>query len=63
MQMASTGFGAVIIPSLMGVLALRLSLEVIPLVLVVVYAALFGVYVLEIRLRQRKAATVPGTIT
>jgi fucose permease len=56
MQMASTGFGTVVIPSLMGVLALRISLEIIPLFLLVVYAALFGVYVLEIRLRTRKAA-------
>lgn len=49
MQMAATGFGIAVIPSMMGVLARRLSLEVIPVCLLAVYAALFGCYVLAAR--------------
>ena len=49
MQMAATGFGTVIIPTLMGVLARRISLEIIPLCLLVVYAGLFGFYILSLR--------------
>jgi fucose permease len=44
MQMAVAGFGTAIIPSFMGVLARRVSLEVIPLCLLAVYAALLGVF-------------------
>lgn len=44
MQMAATGFGVAVIPSLMGVLARRLSLEAIPICLMVVLLALFGVF-------------------
>ena len=50
--MAATGFGMAVIPSLMGVLARRLSLEVIPICLLVVYASLLGVYVLAMKLRE-----------
>jgi fucose permease len=49
MQMAATGFGAAVIPSLMGILARRLSLEVIPICLLVVYAGLAVVYLLANR--------------
>jgi fucose permease len=58
MQMAATGLGTAVIPSLMGVLARRISLEVIPVCLLVVYAGLFGVYVLAVRTRKMQAATV-----
>ena len=44
MQMAATGLGSSIIPSVIGVLARRVSLEVIPLCLVVLFLALFGLY-------------------
>ena len=44
MQMAASGFGTAIIPSLLGVLARRVSLEVIPICLVVVFLGLFGFY-------------------
>ncbi len=47
MQMAATGFGAAVIPSLMGVLARQTSLEVIPICLLAVYAGLLVVYVLS----------------
>ncbi len=46
MQMAATGLGTVIIPSMMGVLARNISLEVIPVCLLVVYAGLLGVFIL-----------------
>jgi len=45
MQMAACGLGTAVIPGLMGVLARRFSLEVIPVCLLVVYAALLAVYV------------------
>lgn len=44
MQMAATGLGGALIPSLVGVLARRASLEVIPMCLVVLFAALLGLY-------------------
>lgn len=49
MQIAATGFGTALIPSTMGVLARRVSLEVIPIYLLIVYAALLGCYVLAMR--------------
>jgi fucose permease len=44
MQMAASGLGTALIPSLLGVLARRFSLEVIPICLVVVFMGLFGLY-------------------
>jgi fucose permease len=44
MQMAATGLGGSLIPSLVGVLARRVSLEVIPVCLVVLFGLLFGLY-------------------
>lgn len=52
MQMAATGLGTAVIPSMMGVLARQISLEVIPLCLLVVYGALTGAYLLAIRVRK-----------
>lgn len=49
MQMAATGFGTAVIPSLMGVLAGQISLEVIPVCLLAVYTGLFGAYLLAVR--------------
>jgi hypothetical protein len=49
MQMAATGLGIAVIPSLMGVFARQISLEVIPVCLLTVYAALFGLYMLAVR--------------
>ncbi len=56
MQMAATGFGTAVIPSLMGVLARQISLEVIPVCLLVVYAGLTGFFVLAIRSPRPVAA-------
>lgn len=46
MQMTATGLGAAVVPGLMGVFARQVSLEVIPVMLLVVYAGLFGLYML-----------------
>jgi len=43
-QMAVTGLGTAVIPSLLGVLARRFTLEVIPICLAVVFLGLFGLY-------------------
>lgn len=58
MQMAATGFGTVVIPTLMGVLARQVSLEIIPIFLLVVYGGLFGFYVLEVMYPKTKAISV-----
>ena len=44
MQMAASGLGTAVLPSLLGVLARQFSLEVIPICLVVAFLALFGFY-------------------
>jgi len=48
-QMATSGLGTAVIPSLVGVLARQFSLEVIPLCMEVVFAGLFGLYALIVR--------------
>lgn len=53
MQMAATGLGTAVIPSLMGVFARQISLEVIPLCLLAVYAGLFGLYMLAVRVKPQ----------
>jgi len=55
MQIAAAGFGTAIIPSLMGVLARQVSLEVIPLCLLAVYAGLLGFYLLAVKTRKVRA--------
>lgn len=49
MQMTATGLGTAVIPGLMGVFARRVSLEVIPIMLLAVYVSLFGLYLLATR--------------
>jgi fucose permease len=61
MQMAATGFGMAVIPSLMGVLAQRISLEVIPVCLLAVYAFLFGFYLLAMKSRRMKIGNAKMT--
>jgi fucose permease len=46
MQMAAGGLGTAIIPSLVGILARQVSLEIIPVCLMVLFAGLFGLYAL-----------------
>lgn len=62
MQMTATGFGTAIIPGLMGVLAQQISLEVIPVCLLAVYAGLFSLYLLASRPRNLAAAPVAARI-
>jgi fucose permease len=56
MQIGSAGIGAAAVPGLAGVMARRISLEVIPLYLVVLFAVLFGLHVLSLRPQK-----TPGT--
>lgn len=56
MQMAATGLGGVVITSLVGVLARRVSLEVVPVAMVVVFGALLGCYLLAALRPRQKAA-------
>jgi hypothetical protein len=60
--MASTGLGIAVIPSLMGVLARQISLEIIPISLFVVYLGLLGVYLLAIKSPKMKTANTPAPI-
>ena len=53
MQMAATGLGGAVIPSLMGVLARQFSLEVIPVCLTLVFLGLLGVYRLSIVMKTQ----------
>jgi len=59
MQMAAAGLGTAIIPGLMGVLARRVSLEAIPIFLVMIYVVMLGVYWLAAQPRKKPAAA-PG---
>ncbi len=61
MQMATTGLGIAVIPSLMGVLARQISLEVIPVSLLAVYAALLGAYLLALRPQKLAAAAAAAS--
>jgi fucose permease len=55
MQMAASALGTAVIPSLVGVLARRFSLEVIPICMEIVFAGLLGLYVLATQRRWRMA--------
>jgi fucose permease len=54
MQMAASALGTVLITSLLGVLARQISLEVVPICLVVVFLALFGLYRLSMTPKKLK---------
>jgi fucose permease len=49
LQMAASGLGTAIIPSTVGILARQVSLEVIPVCLMVLYAALLGLFALALK--------------
>jgi fucose permease len=53
MQMAAAGTGAALLPSLMGVLGRRVSVEAIPAALVVLFAAILGLYWVSSRPKLR----------
>jgi len=57
-QMAATGFGGAGISAFMGVMARRISLEVIPVILFLVYATLLGFYILATKKRETKEVEV-----
>jgi fucose permease len=48
-QMAASGLGTAVIPSLMGMLARQVSLEIIPVFITLLFAGLLGVYILVVR--------------
>jgi fucose permease len=58
MQMAASGLGGAVIPSLIGVLARQFSLDVIPVCLVVVFSVLFVAYTLVVMSRSSQAPSV-----
>jgi fucose permease len=49
MQMGAAGFGAAVLPALGGVLARRISLEIIPVYLIILLSILFGLYLLSMK--------------
>jgi fucose permease len=53
LQMAATGLGTAVIPSLVGVLARRSSLEIIPICLMTLFAGLLGAYFLASNVEAR----------
>lgn len=54
MQMAASGLGTALIPSVLGVLARRLSLEIIPACLVAVFLGLIRVFRFSMNTGQSK---------
>lgn len=54
MQMAASGLGMAVIPSLMGVLARQISLEVVPAGMIADFALLLTLYLLTIRIGARE---------
>ncbi|WP_345343746.1 hypothetical protein [Candidatus Villigracilis affinis] len=46
LQMAAAGLGSAIIPSFLGILARQISLEIIPIGMVISFGSLFGLYLL-----------------
>jgi presenilin-like A22 family membrane protease len=59
MQITATGLGTAVIPSLMGVLARRISLEIIPIFLLALYAGLLGIYILTIKVKKPEISSNP----
>ncbi len=56
MQITAGGLGVAVIPSLVGVLARRISLEAIPVCLIVIFAALLALYAFVLKLGPRQPA-------
>ena len=54
MQMAATGLGIAVIPSLMGVLARQVSLEIIPVILLAIYTGVLTIFLLVIKYSQKQ---------
>lgn len=62
MQMAVTGLGGALIPGLIGVLARRTSLEIVPVCLTILFLALFGLYRLALISGARAAHQEEGYV-
>jgi len=62
MQMAAGAASTVITPSILGILARRISLEVVPVVLTFVFAALLAVFLLSLRKNPRNSADLDDKI-
>ena len=60
LQMAVTGLGGSLIPGLLGVLARRTSLEIVPVVLVVLFLTLIGLYRLALTTGARATRQEEG---
>ena len=60
LQMAVTGLGGSLIPGLIGVLARRTSLEIVPVVLVVLFLTLIGLYRLALTTGARATRQEEG---
>jgi fucose permease len=56
MQMAVTGLGGSLIPSVIGILARRTSLEIVPVCITLLFATLLVLYRLAITVRTRREA-------
>jgi fucose permease len=56
MQMGGAGLGGASIPAMIGVLARRTSLEIIPICLFSLFAVLFGLYLISVQVRDRRKA-------
>ena len=56
MQIGAAGLGGALVPGLAGSLARHISLEVIPVYLTLLFAAIFGLYSLSMRLKPLKSA-------
>ncbi len=52
MQMAAAGLGAALVPGIVGVLARRIDLEIIPVSLTILFALLIGVYSLTMKRKE-----------
>ena len=53
MQMSAAGLGVAVVPSLVGVLANQISLEVVPVCLVGLFSALLGLYTIATRSKTK----------
>lgn len=62
LQMAVTGLGGALIPGLIGVLARRTSLEIVPVCLVLLFLTLFGLYRLALTTGVRTARQEEGHV-
>ena len=56
MQMGGAGLGGASIPAMIGILARRTSLEIIPICLFTLFAVLFGLYLISVQVKDRQTS-------